>query len=179
MGSIVVAMPKVEDANRIADIIRRSDIWDEAITCSLGSEALSLSKERDVSVVISTKKCKDMGYEELSEYLPSYVNMVLLTQDAELVPFSSNIIKLLMPFRAGDLINTLNMINPQREMRRKPSKAKRSLEEQKLIEKAKEVLMARNEMSEEEAFRYIQKTSMDSGRTMIETSQMILLMNTE
>lgn len=178
MGSVVVAMPKVEDANRIADIIKRSSIWEDPIVCSLGSETLNLSKERDVSIVVCTKKLKDMGYEELSDYLPSFVNMVLLTQDAELVPFSSNIIKLLMPFRSGDLINTINMLTPVREVKSKP-KPKRSLEEQKLIEKAKEILMVRNEMSEEEAFRYVQKTSMDSGRTMVETAQMIIMMNAE
>jgi response regulator NasT len=30
-------------------------------------------------------------------------------------------------------------------------------------------------MTEPEAYRFIQKTSMDTGRTMLETAQMILL----
>ncbi|MDR0963028.1 MAG: ANTAR domain-containing protein, partial [Clostridium sp.] len=36
------------------------------------------------------------------------------------------------------------------------------------------LLMARNHMTEEEAHRYLQKTSMDSGRSFVESAQMIL-----
>ena len=49
-------------------------------------------------------------------------------------------------------------------------------EEQNYINNAKWVLMERNHMTEQEAFRYIQKSSMDSGTNMVETAQMILLM---
>ena len=43
-----------------------------------------------------------------------------------------------------------------------------------MIRKAKELLMARNNMTEEEAHRYIQKRSMDNGTDLTETAQMIL-----
>ena len=39
---------------------------------------------------------------------------------------------------------------------------------------AKILLMERNHLSEEEAHRYIQKSSMDNGTNMVETAQMIL-----
>ena len=42
------------------------------------------------------------------------------------------------------------------------------------IRKAKELLMTRNNMSEEEAHRYLQKSSMDSGANMVETAEMVL-----
>mgnify|MGYP002508110420 FL=1 len=51
---------------------------------------------------------------------------------------------------------------------------KRSEKEKEIIIKAKLVLMERNNMSEEEAYRYIQKTSMDSGINMVEMAKMIL-----
>ena len=38
------------------------------------------------------------------------------------------------------------------------------------------MLMERNRMSEEEAHRYIQKCSMDSGTSLVETAQMVLTM---
>ena len=44
---------------------------------------------------------------------------------------------------------------------------------------AKELLMVRNHMTEEEAHRYLQKTSMDSGTNLVETAQMVLSMMTE
>lgn len=178
MGGIIITMPKYEDANKIGDIIRRSDIWEEPVISTMGSETLRLVEDRDISLVICTKKFSDMGYEELSNYLPSSVNMILLTQDASLIPFSSNIVRLLMPFRSGDLINTVNMLLGDNGYRTK-KKIKRSDQDKKVIDQAKQVLMVRNGMSEPEAFRYIQKTSMDTGRSMVESAQMILMMNSE
>lgn len=46
--------------------------------------------------------------------------------------------------------------------------------QQEVISQAKELLMARNNMSEAEAHRYLQKSSMDSGTNMVETAQMVL-----
>ena len=39
---------------------------------------------------------------------------------------------------------------------------------------AKALLMERNHLSEEEAHKYIQKLSMDSGNNLVETAEMIL-----
>ena len=55
----------------------------------------------------------------------------------------------------------------------------RSEEELALLKAAKELLMERNHMTEEEAHRYIQKCSMDSGTGMVETAQMVLTMMRE
>ena len=48
-----------------------------------------------------------------------------------------------------------------------------------MIAEAKALLMERNNMTEEEAHRYLQKTSMDSGTNLVETAQMVLSMMTE
>lgn len=55
---------------------------------------------------------------------------------------------------------------------RKPKR--RSEREDNYIKNAKVLLMERNHLSEEEAHRYIQKSSMDNGTNMVETAQMIL-----
>ncbi|MFR2620283.1 MAG: ANTAR domain-containing protein [Clostridia bacterium] len=39
--------------------------------------------------------------------------------------------------------------------------------------------MARNNMTEEEAHRYLQKSSMDSGTNMVETAEMVLSIMSE
>jgi response regulator NasT len=67
----------------------------------------------------------------------------------------------------------------QYQRRKKKDKEKpkaRSEEEKELIRKAKLVLMDRNNMTEEEAHRYLQKTSMDSGTNLVEMSEMVLKM---
>ena len=52
---------------------------------------------------------------------------------------------------------------------------KRILEDRKLIERAKGILMEREKISEPQAFGRIQKASMHSRRSMAEIAQAILL----
>ena len=76
-------------------------------------------------------------------------------------------------------IKLIAPISRCRNFQRKKRKAvpkERSQEEKQLIQQAKELLMIRNNMTEEEAHRYMQKTSMDSGTGLTDTAQMILSM---
>ena len=178
MGAILIGMPKQEDASHIAEVLRSSGIAEEIVSCQRGADVLRRAEETDVSLVICTRHFSDMGYEEMTTYLPSSASVLLLTKDATLVPFSANVIRLLMPFKRGDLISTVQMCLPYRPFFiRKKKPPERPPEERKIIEEAKSVLMNRNEMSEPEAFRYLQKSSMDTGRTLLESAQMILLLN--
>ncbi len=43
-----------------------------------------------------------------------------------------------------------------------------------MIEEAKLILMQRNHMTEEEAHRYLQKNSMQSGVNLLEMAQMVI-----
>ena len=82
-----------------------------------------------------------------------------------------------MPLRGMELFNTINtmMLEVSRSTRRKKTQRKvRSQKEQKTIDEAKALLMDRNHLSENEAHKYIQKLSMDSGNSLVETAEMIL-----
>ena len=84
-----------------------------------------------------------------------------------------------MPLKVQDLMSTLEMMCANQARKRKKKKGKprqRSEEEQKILWEAKAVLMERNHMTEEEAHRYIQKCSMDSGNSLMETAQMVISM---
>ena len=176
MGSIIVAMPKHEDSERIVSIIRQSGIWEEPLICSSGSEILRRIEDMDISLVICTRKLKDMGYEELHGYLPPKLNLLLLTKDIQIGLYSSNIIVLQMPFRTSDLINSARMLLPETMPGKKKPPVARSALDKQTIDKAKMLLMARNNMTEPEAYRYLQKNSMDMGRTLSETAHMIISM---
>ena len=85
-----------------------------------------------------------------------------------------------MPFKVQDLLNTLEMMMVQYNRWKKKQKKKpkvRSENDRKVITTAKELLMERNQMTEDEAHHYIQKLSMDSGTNMVETAEMILELN--
>ena len=71
------------------------------------------------------------------------------------------------------------MCESQRKKRKKQKNVpvERSEEQRRLIDQAKLILMERNHMTESEAHRYIQKTSMDSGTNIVETAQMVISLN--
>lgn len=180
MGGIIIAMPNPDNARKIGEILRGHG-FDVDAYCKLGSEVLQNANQYDGGVVLCTPKLKDMGYVEMLEYLPNYYEMLLLTKDVDVFDPYEHLVKLANPFRTIDLINTVDMMLERlypRPKRKKPLAARsRTGEEQKMIDDAKKLLMMRNEMTEPEAFRYIQKNSMDSGRTLVESAQMVLMLN--
>ena len=178
MSSIIVALPKLEDAKHIRDILHRYGLKTAAI-CTTGSNVLAQVHQLDVGVVISGKKFCDMNYIQLMEYLPESFEMLLLASRGTLESCPLGIMKLAFPIRANDLVGSVEMICAQLERKYgkvKRAPKKRTEREQNYINNAKWVLMERNNMTEQEAFRYIQKCSMDTGTNMVETAQMILLM---
>ena len=60
------------------------------------------------------------------------------------------------------------------KLRDQVEKLEHTLEDRKLIEKAKGQLMLTSGITENEAFRYMQKISMDSGKRMKDIASLIL-----
>lgn len=177
MGTVLIAMPKPEDALRFENVIQRGGLVLDTMVCNTGSEILRIANDRDFGVVICTKRLKDMTYSELMEYLPVTFGMIVLTKDISVELFSDRMVKLMLPMRTSELLSTIEMLvsgymRPRKKKDRKPRV--KSEEEKRIIEKAKLLLMDRNGLSEPEAFRYIQKVSMDTGRKTLETAEMIL-----
>ena len=69
------------------------------------------------------------------------------------------------------------MSQARKKKKRREKPRPKTEEERRTIREAKEILMLRNHMTEEEAHRYIQKCSMDSGTSIVETAQMVIHMN--
>lgn len=86
---------------------------------------------------------------------------------------------LLKPVREDQLRPTMEIaISRFREfmaLRRENEDLKRTLEARKLIERAKGILMKREGLSEPEAFRRIQKASMELRKPMVEIAEAIVL----
>lgn len=178
MGSIIIAMPKLEDAKRISEILKRRGLEPTAI-CTTASNVLSQVHQLDSGIIICGSRLPDMYYTQLAEYLPEFFEMILLANAATIETCPPGILTLAYPFRPSELLGTVEMVLTQQARRLKKMRGapkKRSETEQNYINNAKWVLMERNNMTEQEAFRYIQKCSMDSGTNMVETAQMILLM---
>ena len=178
MSSIVIALPKIEDAKKIRAVLERHGFTVASI-CTTASNALSSASELGSGVLICSHRLPDMNYLDLSECMPGEFEMLLLASTRMLCEVPTSILSVQMPLKASDLVNTVNMILTQQERRRQKEKKKpkaRSWKEQNYISNAKMMLMQRNHLSEDEAYRYIQKSSMDSGTNMVETAQMLLML---
>lgn len=177
MSSIIVAMPRQEDAKKIRDILKSRGM-ETAALCTTASQVLARVHDLDAGVVICGRLFPDMHYSQLAEYLPKYFVMVLLSANQTPDAREDNVVMVQMPFRTSDLTGTVEMVLGQlhRRLKKKAGPAIRSQADRKDIDAAKKLLMERNHMTEPEAFRYIQKCSMDSGTNMVEMAQMILLM---
>ena len=176
MGSIILAIPNLQNLQKISEALTRRGLAPDA-ACNLGAEVLRTAGSLDFGVVICARKLKDMSYPELFEYLPEHFQLLLLSGDEGYYSPRDGLVRLPPPFSAADLINTVEMMLSNLESTVKRNrKPQRSLEEKKIIDKAKFLLMDRNDMTEPEAYRYIQKTCMDTGRTMLETAEMILML---
>lgn len=176
MVNVVVVFPKQEDAKSIRNLLSRSGYTVSAV-CTSGAQALAATDRLGSGVIVCGYKYPDMMYEELYENVEGSFEMLLIASARvieEGIP--DGIVSLTMPLKMNDLVNSLEMLIGQMERRRKRKRmmpAKRSEEEKKLIADAKALLMERNHMTEEEAHRYLQKTSMDSGTNLVETAEML------
>lgn len=177
MVNVIVVFPKVEEAKSIQNILMRNGFFVAAV-CTNGAQALNAAGNLKDGIVVCGYRYVDMLYNELREYLPPEFEMLLLASPARYSDDGvSDVICLSMPLKVHELVLAMENIseNYRRKKRLKSRKKReRSQEEKALLEEAKAVLIKKKSMTEVQAHRYIQKTSMDSCRDMEETARMIL-----
>lgn len=182
MVNIIVALPKIEDARGIRSILNKNGFNVTAV-CTTGAQVLSQIDDWNDGIIICGYKLTDMMYSGLHECLPDGFDMLIMASGRVMVDcLDNNIVCLSMPFKVHDLVNTVSMMTQAILRRRKKARQQpkvRNEKEMALIKEAKDILMVRNNMTEKEAHRYIQKCSMDSGTNMVETAQMVLEMMKE
>lgn len=176
MAKIIVVFPKIEDAKNIRNLLVRNG-FDVAGVCSSGAQAVNLAEGLSDGIVVCGYKFADMMYTELLDYLPPHFELLLVASRQRWSDCIGNdIVCLALPIRVHELVSTVGMMAEQADRRRKKRKQKpkeRTKQEKDAIRKAKELLMDRNNMTEEEAHRYLQKCSMDSGNSLVETALMV------
>lgn len=179
MTNIIVVLPKLDDAKGIKNVLVRGGFRVTGV-CTTGAQAISLADGLNDGIVICSYKLMDMVYSQVYECLPAGFEMLIMASAHLLSECEgSGIVCLSMPLKVGDLLSTVGMMAEGIERRRRKAKMKpkvRNAEEEAAIKEAKELLMGRNHLSEEEAHRYLQKCSMDSGTNMVETAFMVLSM---
>ena len=191
MTGIIVAFLRPEDARSVRGILVREG-YEVAGVCTSAAQVISLTHNLDGGIVVCGYRLSDMHYSELYQYLPEGYRMLLVASPAKWMDGQpEDIVCLEQPIRVRVLLQTLEgLLTELRRQKKKQRRraagqgdgqpsgengfGRRSEADRQVIIKAKELLMERNHMSEGEAHRYIQKISMDSGNSMVETAGMVL-----
>ena len=177
MSHIIVVFPKRDNAVNIRNVLVRAGMEVSAV-CLTGAKVLQYVDNWSDGIVVCGYRLQDMQYTELREALPFSFDMLLVAPPSKWMDeLPEGVVGLPLPIEIYDLVSTVEMLQQSQERARKKRKErsrKRNDAEKKLVDQAKALLMERNNMSEDEAHRYLQKSSMDSGTNLTETAQMIL-----
>ncbi len=182
MNNIIVAFPKEDVARNIKKILAQSG-YSVVSVCTTGAQALASVNNLETGIIVCGYRFVDMMYTEVYEYLPKGFQMLLIASPTNVIDNNvENLISLSLPLKVHELMQTVEMMDGYitRYKKRQKKKPKiRSEAELEIIDRAKQRLMERNGLSEEEAHRYIQKRSMEDGTGLVEISEMILSLMSE
>lgn len=147
-------------------------------TAAKGASALHIANRfyEGVGVILCAYSMGDMTAPELYKIKPDNFEMVVLVSARQRsVSRGSRMLCLDIPINRRNLIDTLEMLMDHGIAARKDSKPpQRTEDEKKIILRAKSLLMERNNMTEPDAHRFMQKRSMDSGEALVEIAGKIL-----
>lgn len=151
-----------------------------------GQSAVNLARELKPDVMLMDVKMPNMDGIEAAKILTEeqIAPVVLLTAygQKELVDRAKEagvVGYLVKPFREADLLPAievaLSRFNEFKAVRQEVDDLQNALETRKVVERAKGILMDTQGMDENEAFRKIQKMSMNTRKPMKEVAEAIIL----
>jgi response regulator NasT len=162
-------------------------------TCASGAQVLQQTNLLDGGgVVICPYRLVDMSAREIAHLMPdTYDMLVLVTPRQQGLIIDPGIYTLTQPLNAIMLVDGARQLLETRQIRvtgpamsgrprpERPFEAEtpahgRTPEEQKIIEQAKYLLMNRRKLSEQDAHRYLQRKSMETGLRITELARRLI-----
>ena len=175
MQTVIVAFENGANSAKIREILESEGEF-SCLTCRSAAEVKRAVHKQHECIIVCGFKLADETCEDLFCDLPAGCFMLMIAAQTKLeLSETEGIFKLQSPIRRGELLASVRMlVQFQRYIPREKGPAKRGEEEQKLIRRAKAVLMDRHGMTEEQAHRFLQKQSMDNGAKLTDTARLVL-----
>lgn len=178
-GRILIALGNLETASKLKSLLMQEG-YEITGVCSSGNELIRLVLQYSPDLVLVGYKFKDMSLLDVYETLhdtTSFLAMVnepyksYVEEDTDIYCIGTKISNVV-------LTNAIDLIFQSKrriiKLKEQVEKLEHTLEDRKVIEKAKGHLMMNSGLTENEAFRYMQKISMDSGKRMRDIATLIL-----
>ena len=175
MQNVIVAFESDTNSAKIREILESEGEF-SCLMCRSAAEAKRAARKQHPCIIVCGFKLADGTCEDLFHDLPEGCFMLMIGPRAKLeLSETEGIFKLQSPIRRGELLASVRMlVQFQRYIPREKGPVKRGEEEQRLIARAKAVLMERYGMTEEQAHRFLQKQSMDGGAKLTDTARLVL-----
>lgn len=170
--NIFIALSSKKTAISIAKILVSEGIKVKSAFKNILEMNTTLSYYRG-GIIIAGCIFDGVHIDNLMEHIPEGYTVILIGNKEQLDNCDNeNVFKLAVPLHRIDLICAIDMLNTIDSGYHPVSN--KSSEEEKLVIKAKHTLIDVYSMTEEQAHRYIQKKSMDTGRKQIDIARIIL-----
>lgn len=171
MGKIVLAFSKKETAEKVHRMLRHSE-YEAAAICLSYAELMRKISDMDDVLIIMGYKLPDATVNDVAESLVDGQELMAVVKSDLREMIDDDVFIVPIPVNRQGLISSIDLL--RKEVERRSHKTERTPEEKKIIESAKLFLMENHRMTEEQAHRFIQKRSMDTGAKFIDTARMIL-----
>jgi response regulator NasT len=178
-GRLIIALSNIETGKKLKSLLLQEG-YEIIAVCTSGNELIRLVMQYSPDLVLVGYKFKDMSLLDVYETLVDVTSFLAIVnepyrsfieEDTDIYCIGTKISNVL-------LTNSIDLIFQSKKriqkLRDQVEKLEHTLEDRKLIEKAKGQLMSTSGLTENEAFRYMQKISMDSGRRMKDIAALIL-----
>jgi response regulator NasT len=188
MKSVIIAFSNPLLYDWIKTVLNRGGYTIE-YACKTAGEVARVADFCTSPVVVCGFQFSDMTAEDLMAVLGGRLAMVTVVLphqrglvergDMSVLPYPVNATDLLQAIEQAERSAAQAAITPARktggkESNGKDSAADRSAEDKLLILKAKEMLMKQFQMTESQAHRFLQKSSMDRGLKIVDAARMVL-----
>ena len=174
MDTVIVAFENAAMGQRFGDVMESTGTA-KCLICRSGDQVRRLLNKQQVYCVICSPHLSDGPAEWLYEDLPPSCSLLLVGPQHVLDACTGrDLFKLPTPIRKEQAVSTVRLLIQFGRRMERFVRPRRTQEEKALIDQAKAVLMDRNGMTEEQAHRFLQKQSMDSGAKLLDTARLVL-----
>ncbi len=171
-SNVFVAFSNKKVAVSIAKIVIANGMNVACVATSL-AELKKAVHAYESGIIVCGYRFNDDYVLDFIEDVPENVNIIMVGKRTQLDECENErVFKLAVPLQRMDLVCSLNMLSSMDDCIRLGKS--RNPEEEKIILEAKRTLIGRYSMTEEQAHRYMQKKSMDTGRKLVDIAKIVL-----
>lgn len=176
---VIIAFESSDTTEKLKNILAEGG-YQVLATASSGNEVIRKATTLYPDLLILGFKFKDMNLIEIYNSLQGTVEFLSIVPLSyrEIIDEEIDVFTLSLPISKNLVYNTIDIIFQSKKktlkLQDRIKKLELTIEERKIIEKAKGKLMKIYNFSEEEAFKFLQKNSMNTSNKMVEVAKKII-----